>query len=70
MSLPQARCHQLTRDLDECFSLDLDGPYRLILKVVEDPIPRRRDGGIDPKLVRRVQIFDIVDTHQEPQERK
>lgn len=62
-TLPQARCHQLTGDHDEEFSVDLDGPYRLIFEVAEDPIPRLPDGGIDLERVRTIRILDILDTH-------
>lgn len=61
--LPQTRCHQLSADKNEQFSADLDGPYRLIFEVANDPIPRSRDGGIALSDVTRVLIIEIVDTH-------
>lgn len=61
--LPQARCHQLTADRFEQFSLDLDGPYRLLVEVGDDPVPRLPDGGIDRSQVRRLYVVDITDTH-------
>lgn len=61
--LPQARCHQLKGDLDEQFSVDLDGPYRLLFEVADSPIPRLPDGGIDLKSVRAIRVIDIQDTH-------
>ncbi|CAN02932.1 hypothetical protein QKF57_01580 [Clavibacter michiganensis] len=61
--LPQARCHQLGLDRDEQFSVDLDGPYRLILEVVDAPVPRLDDGGIDINAVKEVRIVEITDTH-------
>lgn len=61
--LPQARCHQLTADRDEQFSCDLDGPYRLVFEVANDPLPRKSDGGIDLSAVTRIVLVDIVDTH-------
>lgn len=60
--LPQARCHQLSADRDEVFSLDLDGPYRLLIEI-EPPIPRMPDGGIDRSRVENVTIVSIEDTH-------
>ena len=39
-TLPQARCHQLAGNLSEKFSLDLDGPFRLIVEVADLPVPR------------------------------
>lgn len=63
MRLPGARCHQLRGDRDEQFSVDLDGPYRLIFEVDTDPIPRRDDGGIDVETVDAVVVIEIVDPH-------
>lgn len=61
--LPQARCHQLTADRSEQFSLDLDGPYRLLVEAGDDPVPRLPDGGIDRSQVRRLYVVDVTDTH-------
>jgi plasmid maintenance system killer protein len=61
--VPQARCHQLTADRSERFSLDLDGPYRLLIEVGDDPIPRLDDGGIDRDQVHRVYVMEVTDTH-------
>lgn len=63
MTLPQARCHQLGADRDEQFSLDLDGPYRLIVEVDHDPVPRRDDGGVDLDRVTRLIVIEVADTH-------
>ncbi|PND53869.1 MULTISPECIES: type II toxin-antitoxin system RelE/ParE family toxin [Rhodococcus] len=62
-SLPQARCHQLTADRCEQFSLDLDGPYRLIVEVADEPVPRLLDGGIDRCHVTRLWVVEVTDTH-------
>jgi plasmid maintenance system killer protein len=61
--LPQARCHQLTADRSELFSLDLDGPYRLLVEVGDDPVPRLQDGGIARTQVHRLYVVDVTDTH-------
>lgn len=63
MTLPQARCHQLSVDRDEQFSLDLDGPYRLIIEVTDRPIPRNSDGGIALAEVTRITVIELTDTH-------
>ena len=41
------RCHQLSADRDEQFSIDLVHPRRLIFEVDHNPTPRLDDGGID-----------------------
>jgi plasmid maintenance system killer protein len=63
MTLPGARCHQLVGDRAEQFSVDLDGPYRLIFEADVRPVPRRHDGGIDVEALDAVVVIDIVDTH-------
>ena len=60
MTLPGARCHQLCADRDVQFSVDLDGPYRLIFEVDVTPVPRRQDKGI---AVDAVVVIEITDTH-------
>ena len=62
-SLPGARCHQLVGDRDEQFSVDLDGPYRLIFEVDMDPVPRRPGGGINTDAVDAVVVTEICDPH-------
>lgn len=62
-TLPQARCHQLKGDRDERFSLDLDGPHRLIVEVDHDPVPRTADGGVDREKIERLLVLEIRDTH-------
>lgn len=61
--LPQARCHQLSGDRHEQFSLDLDGPYRLIIEIDNDPVPRQEDGGINLSAVDAVRVVEVADTH-------
>lgn len=61
--LPGARCHELRNNRNEQFSLDLDGPYRLIVEIDDDPVPRNPDGGIDINHVERLLVVEIVDTH-------
>ena len=57
------RCHELKGDRDFEISLDLDGPYRLILYPAHNPIPLKPDLGLDWKKVTAVLIKEVVDTH-------
>ncbi len=63
MKLPGARCHQLSANRDEQFSVDLDGPYRLIFEVDVEPVPRRCHGRINLELVDAVIVTDVIDPH-------
>ena len=56
------RCHELLGDLAGHLSLDLDHPYRLLLRPTLDPGPGA-GGGLDWSAVGAVTIVGIVDTH-------
>jgi proteic killer suppression protein len=60
-SLP-GRCHELTGDLAGCLSLDLDHPYRLLIRPAEQTAPGPGD-GLDWSAVESVVVIDIVDYH-------
>lgn len=60
---PPHRCHELTGNRKGKLSLDLDGPYRLIIEPANDPVPRRDDGGLDWHAVTTIRILGIEDTH-------
>lgn len=57
------RCHELTRDLAGRLSIDLDGPYRLIFEVANDPRPSKDDGGLDWTRVTAINVLEVADTH-------
>lgn len=61
--LKPARCHELTGDLAGHLSVDLKHPYRLIFVPANEPVPRKRDGGLDWSKVTGIEIVDILDTH-------
>ncbi|MBC8121563.1 MAG: killer suppression protein [Gemmatimonadaceae bacterium] len=58
------RCHELRGDRAGQFSLDLDGPYRLLFVPTNEPLPKKKDGGIAWKGVTAVCILSIEDTHE------
>ena len=44
---PPHRRHELTGKRKGTLSLDLDGPYRLIIKPLHNPLPERPEDGLD-----------------------
>jgi len=58
------RCHELKGDRAGELSLDLDGPYRLIVCPANNPVPVKEDGGLDWKGVTRIILIGVVDTHE------
>lgn len=61
--LPQARCHELKGNLSGLLSVDLDHPYRLLLRPANDPVPRKIDGGLDWGKVSAIEVLRVEDTH-------
>ena len=60
--LPPPKCHQLTGNRTGQFSVDLDQPYRLIFIPANNPIPEKKDGGLDLAKIDSIEILTIVDT--------
>ncbi len=53
----RGRLHKLSGDMAGKWSLDVDGPYRLIMTPITD------DGSGDPLSARAVRIEEVKDTH-------
>ena len=61
---PPSRCHELTGGQRAGqLSVDLDHPYRLIFIPDHDPVPTRKDGGLDWSKVTTIKILGVEDTH-------
>ncbi len=60
---PPRRCHALKGNKKGQLSVDLDHPYRLLFKPINDPIPTRPDGGLDWSNVTAIAIKGVEDTH-------
>jgi plasmid maintenance system killer protein len=58
------RCHELKGNRAGQLSIDLDGPYRLIFRVKNDPIPTKPDGGLDWAQITAIEILGAEDTHE------
>jgi plasmid maintenance system killer protein len=58
------RCHELKGNRALQLSIDLDGPYRLILYPAHNPVPAKPDGGMDWKKVTAVTIKEVRNTHE------
>lgn len=58
------RLHELKGDRQGQLSLDLDGPYRLILVPAHNSVPMRAGGGLDWSQITAVTVLGIEDTHE------
>ena len=57
------RPHALTADRAGQYSVDLDGPMRLLFEPTDQPPPTLPSGGIDWQQVSSVRLLEIGDTH-------
>lgn len=57
------RCHELKNNRKGQLSVDLDQPYRLIFRPLNNPLPVLPDGGLDWARITAVEILGIEDTH-------
>lgn len=62
--LQLGRPHELTEDRAGQYSVDLDGPRRLLFESTELPPPALPAGGIDWQQVKSIRILGIEDTHE------
>lgn len=61
---PPGRCHELTKgQRSGQLSVDLDHPYRLIFTPDHDPVPTRKEGGLDWSQITSIKILGVEDTH-------
>jgi len=61
--LPPPRMHQLKGERQGQISLDLDHPYRLLITVANDPVPKKDNGSINLSTVTAVMVLGVEDTH-------
>jgi proteic killer suppression protein len=61
--LQLGRPHALTGDRAGQYSVDLDGPMRLLFESTDQPPPTLAAGGIDWQQVTSVRLLEIGDTH-------
>ncbi len=60
---PPHRCHELVGNLKGLLSVDLDHPYRLLIKSMNNPLPMREEGGLDWSKVTDIEIQRVENTH-------
>jgi len=61
--LKLGRPHALKGDRAGQYSVDLDGPMRLLFEPTDQPPPTLAAGGIDWQQVTSVRLLEIGDTH-------
>ena len=59
------RFHQLTENRKDQWSCDLDHPYRLIFKPMEEPIPKNQHGKHILIEIISLEIIEVTNYHKE-----
>lgn len=57
------RRHELSHDRKGQFAVDITGNYRLVFEPNNNPIPLRKDGGLDLKRITEIKILEVEDYH-------
>jgi plasmid maintenance system killer protein len=62
-TFPQYHCEELRGKRSGELSIVLVEPYRLVFFPLENPLPKKPDGGLDWSLVRNVRVKEVIDYH-------
>lgn len=62
-NLPPARLHELDHNRKNSYSVDLDEKLRLVFNPFEEPLPLKKDGGIDKEKITKIKIIEVVNYH-------
>ena len=60
---PPTRRHELKGDRKGQFAIDVQHPFRIVLEPAHNPVPTKKDGGIDLDAVTAIEIITIEDYH-------
>ena len=60
---PPHHRHELKGNRKGLFAVDLTGNYRLVFVPDHDPVPIRKDGGLDLEQITAIRILDVEDYH-------
>lgn len=57
------RRHKLSHNRKGQFAVDITGNYRLVFEPNNNPLPLRKDGGLDIKRITEIKILEVEDYH-------
>ena len=59
------RRHELSHKRKGQFAVDITGNYRLIFEPNNNPLPLRKDGGLDLWKITEIKILEVEDYHND-----
>ena len=63
--LPQVKCHELKGNRAGQLAVKLDKGFRLVFEVANEPVPRKKDGGLDWTQVTAIRILELAEDYHE-----
>jgi len=63
MTIPAARCHELSGKLSGFFAATVSKNFRMIFTPSHNPLPLKSDKGLDLQKITSITILDIEDYH-------
>jgi len=63
LTIPAAKCHELTGARKGQLAVNVSVNYRMIFEPMHEPIPTKDDGGLNWEEVTKIQINEIEDYH-------
>jgi plasmid maintenance system killer protein len=61
--LPQAYCHELKGNRARQLAVKLDKGFRMVFEALNDPIPRKPDGGLYWSKVTAIRILELAEDY-------
>ncbi|MDF1590205.1 MAG: killer suppression protein [Desulfobacterales bacterium] len=63
--LPQAYCHELKGNRAGQLALKLDQGYRMVFEPADNPVPKKKDGGLDWDRVTAIRILELSEDYHD-----
>ena len=63
--LPQAYCHELKGNRAGQLAVKLDKGYRMVFEPADNPVPKKKDGGLDWTRVTAIRILELSEDYHD-----
>lgn len=63
--LPQSYCHELKGSRAGQLAVKLDKGYRMVFESADNPVPKKKDGGLDWNQVTTIRILELAEDYHD-----
>ena len=63
--LPQVYCHELKGNRAGQLAVKLDKGYRMVFEPADNPVPKKKDGGLDWTRVTAIRILELSEDYHD-----